>query len=66
MNTKSKSLSIGDRVIASPADSPVKEFMAVLIDVVETKNEGILFIVKDQDDDVWQCNAEELIRDTED
>ncbi len=51
---------IGDSVIASPIDATVSEFTATIIDIVEATDRDDLIIVKDQDDDVWQCKADEL------
>ena len=54
--------SLNQSVIASPADSPEAEFIATVIDYIE---ESGLYIVRDQDDDVWQC-AEAQLEESED
>ena len=48
---------INQTVLASPTDAPVKEFLATVIDWIEGQN---LYIVRDQDDDVWQCTEAQL------
>ncbi len=49
---------IDSQVIASPADAPVQGFSAIVIDYVEGATHP--YIVRDQDDDVWQCTEVEL------
>jgi hypothetical protein len=56
--------SVDSRVIASPVDNTntVSEFSIVVVDIAEcdTDELGFVYIVRDQDDDVWQCTELEL------
>lgn len=49
----------GDNVLASPEAATFIDFMAIVIDVKSSENE-VLFTVRDQDGDCWDCEAGEL------